>query len=62
LNEYKLAVPLYKYQGQRETLVNWVNKKGAQGIKEYHQQKNFVSIDGLLTTLFQVHNQKSIDS
>jgi hypothetical protein len=55
-------VPLYKYQGQRETLVNWVNKKGAQGIKEYHQQKNFVSIDGLLTTLFQVHNQKSIDS
>ncbi|WP_413172730.1 pyridoxamine 5'-phosphate oxidase family protein [Anabaena azotica] len=56
------AVPLYEYQGQRETLVNWANKKGEQGIKEYHQQKNFVSIDGLLTPLSQVHNQKSIDS
>ncbi len=58
------AVPLYEYQGQRETLVNWVNTKGEQGLKEYHQEKekNFVSIDALLTTLFQVHNQKSIDS
>jgi Pyridoxamine 5'-phosphate oxidase len=52
------AVPLYKYQGQRETLVNWASKKGEQGIKEYHQQKNFVSIDGLLTPLSQIHNQK----
>jgi hypothetical protein len=56
------AVPLYEYQGQRETLVNWVNTKGEQGVKEYHQQKNFVSIEGLLTTLFKVQNQKFIDS
>ncbi|BAY04584.1 pyridoxamine 5'-phosphate oxidase-related FMN-binding protein [Anabaena cylindrica PCC 7122] len=56
-----LGVPLYEYQGQRETLVNWADKKGAAGIKEYHQQKNFVSIDGLLTPLCQVHNQKFID-
>lgn len=45
------AVPLYEYQGQRETLVNWAIKKGEQGIKEYHQQKNLVSIDGLTTPL-----------
>jgi Pyridoxamine 5'-phosphate oxidase len=51
------AVPLYEYQGQRDTLVNWASKKGEQGIKQYHQQNNFVSIDGLLTPLSQVHNQ-----
>lgn len=45
------AVPLYEYQGQRETLVNWAIKKGEQGIKDYHQQKNLVSIDGLKTPL-----------
>lgn len=52
------AVPLYEYQRQRDTLVKWAINKGEQGIKEYHQQKNFVSIDGLLTPLSQVHNQK----
>ncbi|WP_353930564.1 pyridoxamine 5'-phosphate oxidase family protein [Okeanomitos corallinicola TIOX110] len=52
------GVPLYEYQAQRETLVHWANKKGEQGIKEYHQQKNLVSIDGLLTPLSQVHNHK----
>ncbi|AFZ23785.1 Pyridoxamine 5''-phosphate oxidase [Cylindrospermum stagnale PCC 7417] len=45
------AVPLYEYQGQRETLVNWAIKKGEQGIKDYHQQKNLTSIDGLKTPL-----------
>ncbi|MBK1989985.1 pyridoxamine 5'-phosphate oxidase family protein [Sphaerospermopsis aphanizomenoides BCCUSP55] len=52
------AVPLYEYQKQRETLVNWASKKGEWGIKEYHQQKNLVSIDGLLTPLSTVHNQR----
>jgi hypothetical protein len=52
------AVPFYEYKRQRDTLVNWAIKKGEQGIKEYHQQKNFVSIDGLLTPLSQVHNQR----
>jgi hypothetical protein len=45
------AVPLYQYQGQRDTLVNWASKKGEQGIKEYQQQKNIISIDGLSTPL-----------
>ncbi|MBD2388438.1 pyridoxamine 5'-phosphate oxidase family protein [Cylindrospermum sp. FACHB-282] len=45
------AVPLYEYQGQRQTLVNWAIKKGDQGIKDYQQQKNVVSIDGLATPL-----------
>ncbi|AFY48524.1 Pyridoxamine 5''-phosphate oxidase [Nostoc sp. PCC 7524] len=45
------GVPLYEYKGQRQTLVNWADKKGEQGIKDYQQQKNVVSIDGLPTSL-----------
>lgn len=45
------GVPLYEYKGQRQTLVNWADKKGEQGIKDYQQQKNVVSIDGLSTPL-----------
>jgi hypothetical protein len=47
------GVPLYQYEGHRETLINWANKKGEQGIKEYQQQKNIISIDGLSTPLNQ---------
>ncbi|MDZ8052215.1 MAG: pyridoxamine 5'-phosphate oxidase family protein [Aulosira sp. ZfuVER01] len=45
------GVPLYEYQGQRQTLVNWATKKGEEGVREYQQQKNLVSIDGLATPL-----------
>ncbi|MBD2364310.1 pyridoxamine 5'-phosphate oxidase family protein [Anabaena minutissima FACHB-250] len=45
------GVPLYEYKGQRQTLVNWADKKGEQGVKDYQQQKNLVSIDGLATPL-----------
>jgi hypothetical protein len=45
------GVPLYEYQGQRQTLVNWANKKGEEGVREYQQKKNLVSIDGLATPL-----------
>lgn len=45
------GVPLYQYEGQRETLKTWAIKKGSQGLREYHQSKNRVSIDGLPTPL-----------
>lgn len=45
------GVPLYECQGQRQTLVNWAAKKGPEGVREYQQQKNQVSIDGLSTPL-----------
>ncbi|MCF4967834.1 pyridoxamine 5'-phosphate oxidase family protein [Nostoc sp. CMAA1605] len=47
------GVPLYEYQGQRQTLVTWAEKKGEEGVKEYQQKKNLVSIDGLATPLSQ---------
>ncbi|MEB3218012.1 MAG: pyridoxamine 5'-phosphate oxidase family protein [Nostocales cyanobacterium 94392] len=49
-----MGVPLYEYQGYRQALVNWAEKKGEQGIKEYHKQKNLVSIDGLTTPLSEI--------
>ena len=45
------GVPLYEYQGERETLLHWADKKGEQGIRDYWHQKNQVSIDGLPTKL-----------
>ncbi|MGB3656028.1 MAG: pyridoxamine 5'-phosphate oxidase family protein [Rivularia sp. (in: cyanobacteria)] len=49
-----MSVPLYEYQAQRENLVKWAAKKGESGIKEYHQNKNMVSIDGLATPLSEI--------
>lgn len=50
------GVPLYEYLGQRETLVNWASKKGEEGVKEYQQKKNLISIDGLSTPLNKAQN------
>jgi Pyridoxamine 5'-phosphate oxidase len=45
------GVPLYEYRGQRQILVDWAQKKGEEGVREYQKQKNVVSIDGLATPL-----------
>jgi len=41
------GVPLFAYQGEREQLFRWVEKKGDAGLVEYQRQKNAQSIDGL---------------
>lgn len=41
-----MAVPLYDYQTQREELNSWAHKKGAEGIQQYWEEKNLVSLDG----------------
>ncbi|MEH2464331.1 pyridoxamine 5'-phosphate oxidase family protein [Nostoc sp.] len=48
------GVPLYEYRGQRQTLVNWASKKGEEGVREFQQKKNLVSIDGLPTPLSEI--------
>ena len=50
------GVPLYEYQGQRDILVNWASKKGEEGVKEYQQKNNLISIDGLSTPLNKAQN------
>ena len=41
------GVPLMKYEGERTHLFSWAEKKGAEGLKTYKQEKNRRSIDGL---------------
>ena len=45
------AVPLYRYEGERDTLARWAEKKGEQGIRQYWEERNQSSIDGLPTHL-----------
>lgn len=45
------GVPLYDYQGEREALLRWVEKKGEEGALAYRLEKNRISIDGLPTGL-----------
>jgi len=45
------GVPLYSYEGERDIHFEWAEKKGAEGLKEYVQEKNLVSLDGLPTSL-----------
>ena len=41
------GVPLYTYQGDRDTLTQWAEKKGENALKAYQVEKNAQSIDGL---------------
>ena len=41
------GVPLFDYLGPRDTLDKWAEAKGALKLKEYRQNKNERSIDGL---------------
>ncbi|WOF74685.1 pyridoxamine 5'-phosphate oxidase family protein [Parvibaculaceae bacterium PLY_AMNH_Bact1] len=43
------AVPLYEYEGERDVLRDWADKKGRDGVHDYWDEKNQTSIDGLPT-------------
>ena len=42
------AVPLMKFEGERDVLDRWAAQKGPDGLQEYRRQKNRVSLDGNL--------------
>ena len=44
-----MAVPFFEYTEEREQLIDWAVKKGEEGLREYWQQKNQVSLDGAPT-------------
>jgi hypothetical protein len=56
------GVPLYEYQGQRQILVDWASKKGEEGVREYQQKKNLISIDGLPTPVSQLFESEELVS
>jgi hypothetical protein len=41
------SVPFLTYDSERETLRDWAERKGPDGIDAYHAEKNIESIDGL---------------
>ena len=41
------SIPFLDYVGERETLIEWAERKGPDGIATYHDEKNRTSIDGL---------------
>ena len=41
------GVPLYRYEGEREQMGKWCEKKGADGVSTYIKDKNARSLDGL---------------
>ncbi len=41
------SVPLYEFKGEREQLIEWTERKGADEIVQYQKRKNSRSIEGL---------------
>jgi hypothetical protein len=46
------AVTAYEYLGQRDTLVKWAERKGADGVRESWAERNIKSLDGKSTGIF----------
>ena len=45
------SVPYYEYAGERDHAQKWAEKKGADGLVAYQQEKNMQSMDGLPTAM-----------
>jgi hypothetical protein len=46
-----LSIPFFDYVSEREQLSDWAVKKGEEGIRDYWQQKNQLSLDGIPTNI-----------
>jgi hypothetical protein len=51
-----MAVPYYSYDGEREQLKRWAEKKGPEGLEKYWEEKNQASIDGIPTNIIAGNN------
>jgi hypothetical protein len=43
------GVPMYEFTGNRQVHFDWAEGKGDDGLQKYMQEKNRISIDGLIT-------------
>jgi len=48
-----MAVPFFNYAGEREMLTDWAVKKGEEGIKQFWEDRNQISLDGLPTHILE---------
>ncbi|MCI2229468.1 pyridoxamine 5'-phosphate oxidase family protein [Polaribacter sp. MSW13] len=44
-----MSIPFFDYKGERNELNDWATEQGKEGIKNYWENKNQTSIDGLPT-------------
>lgn len=51
------GVPLFDYAGERDLHFKWAEKKGDSGLKDYIQDNNLKSLDGLPTDLGLINKQ-----
>jgi Pyridoxamine 5'-phosphate oxidase len=42
------AVPLMRFERERDALPKWAEKRGEEGVREYQREKNATSLDGLV--------------
>ena len=47
-----MSIPYLDFVGERTLLTDWADKRGRDGIREYWEEKNQVSIDGQPTGIF----------
>lgn len=45
------GVPLFEYKGERDVHFKWADKLGPDGLLDYIENNNLVSVDGLPTSL-----------
>lgn len=41
-----MGVPFLDFKSERDQLENWAEKKGAEGVRQYWEEKNQLSLDG----------------
>ena len=46
-----MAVPLFDFNEQRDLLVHWAERKGEQGLQDFWEGRNRLSIDGKPTSI-----------
>jgi len=46
-----MATPYFEYSGDRELLSDWAKQKGDEGLTQYWEEKNQISIDNIPTNI-----------
>ncbi|WP_026695389.1 pyridoxamine 5'-phosphate oxidase family protein [Peribacillus kribbensis] len=45
------SIPFYSYSGERDTLLQWADKKSDQELEDYRKKKNSMSMDGIVSPI-----------
>ena len=46
-----MGVPLYTHVGDRDSLTKWARRQGEEGLRQYWERKNQLSLDGVPTNI-----------